>query len=132
MSKIFFLCFLSASIAAGQSSNTHHEAAYPALGWDSLRYQIAYPELARRTGVEGVVSVAVKIDSVGNVIDVIVSGNSIFSSTIEAAVKNVVWQPDIANYKIRSSTVFFDVRFQYRDPKASKKKVLLIETDKPQ
>jgi TonB family protein len=127
-----FLVILFFGVCFGQSNSAQRDPAYPALGWDSLKTAIQYPEIARRAGVEGISNVAVKIDSVGNVVDIMISGNAIFNNAIEDAVRNVTWQPGIENYKVRTSSVFFEVQFRYRDSKLKNKRVIVIEAEKPQ
>jgi len=129
MKKIIAFLFIAALCSSAQTMNIT-QPARPSEGWDKLKSKIVYPEIARRAGVEGTSNVAVKIDSVGHVIDVIISGYPIFSSPIEQAVKNAAWKPAMEGTKAHESSVFFDVQFQFRSSSGMQKKVLVIEADK--
>ncbi len=130
MKQIFVVFLLAVSCMYAQPMRGN-QSAKPAVGWDSLKSLMSYPEIARRAGVEATSNVAVKIDSAGNVVDIMISGYNIFDSAIENAVKKVKWQPEMDNNKRRASSVFFDVQFRYKTTTDSQKRTLIIETDKP-
>lgn len=131
--KGFFLITLLlvyATVCTTQENRVHSEHARPAVGWDSLKGMIAYPEIARRAGVEGISNVAVKLDSTGTVIDIMISGYDIFDSSIEQAIKKMRWLPEMENGKPKPASLFFDVQFQYRNTKGPLRRTLIIEADK--
>ena len=129
---LFTVCTFVA-VFAQNPEMSYNEDAFPSLGWDTLQRSIIYPEIARRTGVEGVMKVEVQLDSVGHVMDVIIEGNSIFSRDLESAIRHVYWQPTLHNYKVRSSKVYFNVQYKYQkstppfvDPK---RRTFIVEPD---
>lgn len=130
MKKVIAVLFTVALFSSAQPMN-NVQPARPSAGWDVLKSKIAYPEIARRAGVEGTSNVAVKVDTSGNVVDIIISGYPIFNGPIEDAVKKVSWTPERDGMKVHSSSVFFDVQFQFRSSGGMQKKVLVIEADKP-
>ena len=130
MKKAVVILFCISMVAYSQMMNDIHPA-HPTAGWDTLRTLIAYPEIARRAGVEATSNVAVKVDSTGKVADIMISGYSIFNASIEKAVRSVSWTPEMEGMKGRSSSVFFDVQFRYKSSSIVQKKVLVIEAEKP-
>lgn len=130
ISVIIALIILSMQSFA-QSNSSSTDLARPSIGWDAFKNTIVYPEIARRAGVEGISNVAVKLDTTGRVIDIMISGYNIFDASIEQAVKKATWIPQRENGAPRATSVFFDVQFQYRDTKGSYKRTLVIEADKP-
>lgn len=130
MKKVIAVLFTVALLSSAQPMK-NIQPARPSDGWDVLKSKIVYPEIARRAGVEGISNVAVKVDSSGNVVDIIISGYPIFNGPIEDAVKKVLWTPEREGMKAHSSSVFFDVRFQFRSTNAAERKVLVIEAEKP-
>ncbi|MBI2428456.1 MAG: energy transducer TonB [Ignavibacteriales bacterium] len=132
--KRFFViaaAIVVAVLCVTKTTYAQNEHARPAVGWDSLKSMIVYPEIARRAGVEGLSNVAVKIDASGTVVDIIISGYDIFDDAIEQAVKKISWIPEMENGKAVSTSVFFDVQFQYRNTKGTVRKTLVIEAEKP-
>ncbi len=113
-----------------QGNRIQNDHAHPAVGWDSLKSTIVYPEIARRAGVEGISNVAVKLDTTGAVIDIMISGYDIFDSSIEQAVKKARWFPEVENGRPKPTSLFFDVQFQYRNTKGPLRRTLIIEADK--
>lgn len=128
---IFLFSVGAGSLFSQEMSKGFNDAAYPALGWDTLKSMIVYPEIARRTGIEGVSNVEVHLDSVGNILFVNITGNPMFNGVIQDAVRDIYWQPSLDNYKVRSSTVYFDVEFKYKNSKIPQKRKFIIETQKP-
>ena len=131
--KRFFLIavlVLYATVSTAQENRVHSDHARPAVGWDSLKGMIVYPEIARRAGVEGISNVAVKLDTTGAVIDIMISGYDIFDSSIEQAIKKTRWIPEMENGKSKPASLFFDVQFQYRNTKGPLRRTLIIEADK--
>lgn len=111
---------------------TVNESARPAVGWDSLKNMIIYPEIAQRAGIQGYANVAVDLTASGTIESVSVSGYGIFSSNIEQIVKNLKWMPEVQNGKPVRSTVVFELQFQLRNIQdMPKKRVLIIESDLP-
>ncbi|MEW5798224.1 MAG: energy transducer TonB [Bacteroidota bacterium] len=131
--KGFFLITLLvvyATVCTAQENRVHSEHARPAVGWDSFKEMIIYPEIARRAGVEGISNIAVKLDTSGAVIDIMISGYDIFDSSIEQAIRKARWLPEIENGKPKPASLFFDVQFQYRNTKGPVRRTLIIEADK--
>lgn len=127
---VVIVCALLGSYSTAQVQRPINDLARPSAGWDSLKSMIVYPEIARRAGVEGLSNVAVKLDTAGNVVDIMISGYDIFDTSIEGAIKKAAWLPEMDNGKARSTSVFFDVQFQYRNTKGPLKRILTIEADK--
>lgn len=130
MKNALVVLFCISTVAYSQMMNST-QSAQPSVGWDSLRAVIGYPEIARRAGVEGTSNVAVKIDSTGKVMDIMISGYPIFNASIEKAVRAVPWTAQMEGTRRRSSSVFFDVQFKYKSENGMQKKVLVIEANKP-
>ena len=107
------------------------QTAQPAIGWDSLKSLIAYPEIAKRAGLQGYVDVAAQIDTVGNVGEVTVCGIEIFHQPIREAVRKVKWLPEIYYGSKRSAKVFFEIQFKLKQSEMPKRTSLLIEADEP-
>lgn len=127
--SIFLLISVCFSQTPRQATN---EAARPAVGWDSLKNMIAYPEIARRAGVQGYANVSMELTETGVVESVSISGYGIFSSNIEETVKKIQWLPELQNGKPTRSTVVFELQFQLRSIQdMPKKRVLIIESDLP-
>lgn len=132
--KQLLISFLvvSSLVVAQTPGRSLHDLARPAAGWDSLKSQIAYPEIARRAGVQGYSNVSVEIDENGKVLTVSVSGQGIFRSNIEEVVKASRWLPEINNGKAVKSTVVFELQFQLKNIQdMPKKRVLIIESEIP-
>lgn len=113
-----------------QGNRIHNGHARPVIGWDSLKSAIVYPEIARRAGVEGISNVAVKLDTTGAVIDIMISGYDIFDSSIEQAIKKTRWLPEMEGGRPKPVSLFFDVQFQYKNTKGPARRTLIIEADK--
>jgi TonB family protein len=129
----FTAIFLLVSVCYSQTPRpTINEAARPAVGWDSLKNMIIYPEIAQRAGIQGYANVAVELTESGTMESVSVSGYGIFSSNIEQIVKKLKWMPEVQNGKPVRSTVVFELQFQLRSIQdMPKKRVLIIESDLP-
>lgn len=132
MKKFFLIAGLVilATVCYAQENRTRSEHARPAVGWDSLKGMIIYPEIARRAGVEGISNVAVKLDTTGAVVDIMISGYEIFDASIEQAIKRTRWLPEMENGKTKPASLFFDVQFQYRNTKGPLRRTLIIEAEK--
>ena len=112
MKNIAVLFLLAVSCVFSQTVNRPaNDPARPAIGWDSLKSLIAYPEIARRTGVQGYSDVSVEVDSLGNVGDVEVSGFGIFNQPVKEVVKNVKWLPELSKGKPKAATVLMEINF---------------------
>jgi TonB family protein len=130
--NLIFLLLLIVSIGTAQTPTLVTDAARPAAGWDSLKNMIAYPEIARRAGVQGYVNVSVELGETGTVESVLISGYGIFSSNVEEIVKKMKWIPEMRNGKPVKTTVVFELQFQlknYQD--MPKKRIMIIESEAP-
>jgi len=125
--------FMAVSVCFSQPARPMvNESARPAVGWDSLKNMIAYPEIARRAGVQGYANVSMELTETGAVESVSISGYGIFSSNIEEIVKKLQWLPEMQNGKSVRATVVFELQFQLRSMQdMPKKRVLIIESDLP-
>ena len=133
MKNFTVLFLLTVSCMFSQTMNRPaNDPARPAIGWDSLKGLIAYPEIARRTGVQGYSDVSVEIDSLGNVGDVEVSGFGIFNQPVKEVVKNVKWLPELSKGKPIAATVLMEIQFQLKPMREMpKRKVIVIESELP-
>ncbi len=133
MKNIIVVLLIAASCMFSQTgTRPANDPARPAIGWDSLKSLISYPEIAKRTGVQGYSDVSVEIDSAGNVGDVEVSGFGIFNEPVKKVVKNAKWLPEISKGKPKATTVLLEVQFQLKPKKElPKRKVIIIESELP-
>ena len=129
MKSLFVSVLLCVTFAYSQGKVV--EAA-PVIGWDSLKSLIAYPEIARRAGIEDIARVGVEIDSLGNVTSIDFGGAGIFSASVKSTLRNIKWIPETFNGQKRSSELVFDVQFQLQNmSNFPKHRVLLIESTNP-
>jgi outer membrane biosynthesis protein TonB len=133
MKKILFLLIVGIVSTFSQTMNRpSNDPARPVIGWDSLKSMIAYPEFARRGGVQGYSDVSVDVDTAGNVSEIAVSGYGIFRKNIEDAVKKVKWLPEITNGKPKATTVLLEIQFQLKPLQdMPKRRVIVIESELP-
>ncbi len=98
----------------------------PAVGWDSLQNTIAYPEIARRAGLQAYVDVSVEVDSACNVVAINVVGYDIFHAPIEKAIKSLKWLWPEPHGIMRSITVFFTVEFNFKSEQPPERRILHV------
>ena len=82
-----------------------HADAEPAVGWDSLKSLIRYPEIARRAGVQGHATIKLQLDSSGNVTKLSVCAPDLFTGMIEQTIKGLKWLPGFSLGKPRPTTM---------------------------
>jgi len=133
MKNIAVVLLLAVSCAFSQTTKRPvDEPARPVIGWDSLKSLITYPEVARRTGVQGFSNVSVELDSAGNVSDVEVSGFGIFNQAVKEVVQSAKWFPEISSGKAKATILLLEFQFQLKPAqKMPKKKVVIIEAELP-
>ena len=133
MKKLAVVLLLAVGCIFSQTANRPaNDPARPVIGWDSLKSLIAYPEIARRTGVQGYSDVSVEVDSAGNVGEIEVSGFGIFNQPVKNVMKKVKWLPEISNGRTKASTVLLEIQFQLKPLKEMpKRKVIVIESELP-
>lgn len=83
-------------------TGAYHRAA-PAIGWDSLKSRMSYPEICKRAGIEGAYRAYLDVDSTGKVLSYKVdpvnykhsnnNPDSAFVVRIEAALGSTSWIP---------------------------------------
>ena len=74
----------------------YDEAPQPVGGWAAVQKNLVYPELARKAGVEGRVTVSVHIDTEGNVVETKIEkslGDNGCDEAAVAAIKSAKWTP---------------------------------------
>jgi len=73
----------------------------------------AYPEIARRAGIEGTVFVRMLVDKTGRVRDVLVDkGPEIFYPAVKEAALKSIWRPAIQNKRPVAVWVGYPIRFK--------------------
>lgn len=103
--------------SALQGAPTGGETRQPSPAGGAFSPQPAYPELARRRGQEGVVSIRCQIDPAGRVINAAIAQSSGFRLLDEAALKSLrQWKfsPALKDGAPIAGSVVVPVRFQLR------------------
>lgn len=74
---------------------------------------MAYPEIARRAGIEGTVFVRMLVDKTGRVRDVLVDkGPEVFYPVVKEAALKSIWRPAIQNKRPVAVWVGYPIRFK--------------------
>ena len=126
---LFAVAMIVLSIPAFAQNNVSETS--PSVGWDAFKASIAYPEIARRAGVQGNVDVAVSFDSTGTVTDIKTVGYGIFEQPIRDAVKQAKWMQPNAQKGKPFETAFFTVEFKLKQGIQPARRVLRIEAGNP-
>lgn len=99
----------------------YDEAPTPVGGYESIRKNLKYPEIARKAGIQGLVVVGVLIDEKGNSLKTQVlkeSGMKVgFEEAAQAAVMSTKWQPARQRDKAVKVWVSIPVRFTLSETK---------------
>ncbi|HEX9653692.1 MAG TPA: energy transducer TonB [bacterium] len=100
----------------------YDEPPTPMGGYDSIRKNLKYPEIARKAGIQGMVVVGVLIDEKGNSLKTQVlkeSGMKVgFEEAAQAAVMSIKWKPARQRDKAVKVWVSIPVRFSLSEAKA--------------
>jgi protein TonB len=93
----------------------YDEAPEPIGGFAAIQAKLVYPEIARRAGIEGTVTVQARISENGTVIDtriLVPLGNSGCNEAAVAAIRAVRWKPAKQRDKPVTVWVSIPVRFK--------------------
>jgi protein TonB len=101
----------------------YDEAPTPIGGYESIRKNLKYPEIARKAGLQGLVVVGVLIDEQGNSLKTQVlkdSGMNVgFEESAQAAVMTMKWRPARQRDKAVKVWVSIPVRFSLSEAKST-------------
>jgi len=89
----------------------------PVGGFAAIQSKLVYPEIARKAGIEGTVTVQAKISARGEVVDtriLVPLGNSGCNEAAIAAIKSVKWRPAKQRDKPIAVWVSIPVRFKLK------------------
>jgi len=124
MKSIVLFTLLGLLVGFTVRAHAQDREARPAVGWDSLKSLIVYPELARRALYEPNGEVIVQLDSLGGVKDVRVCAPEILLDPIASAVRSAKWLPEVWHGRRQACSVQFGVRFLLRGHPAPEHRVL--------
>lgn len=95
----------------------YDEAPQPIGGFEAIQKKLVYPEIARKAGIEGQVTIYAHINERGEVIDtkiLVPLGNSGCNEAAIAAIKAVKWKPAKQRDKPVAVWVSIPVRFKLK------------------
>lgn len=95
----------------------YDEAPQPIGGFEAIQKKLVYPEIARKAGIEGQVTVYAHINERGEVVDtkiLVPLGNSGCNEAAVAAIKAVKWRPAKQRDKPVAVWVSIPVRFRLK------------------
>jgi hypothetical protein len=105
----------------------------PAIGWDSLKGLIIYPELVRRAGLEGTTTVILSVDSTGLINHLDVSSDIEMCKTVVIDVlRKVKWIPAKVDGKYSNTMLMFPIHFFIKKFGDSRRMIIEVEPAKPQ
>lgn len=134
----FFFCFfLFPCVGQESQPDNLYQQAYPAIGWDSLKLRIIYPDLCNRAGVTGAYNAFLDIGSGGQILSSRIEplnynhvnnrGDSYFVSALKSAIHSTTWTPAFVKGKPVRSELTVPVMFLLR--KKNVTRPIIIDAD---
>ena len=119
ISAIFFL-FIDNAFGQNRIDSTNYVfSPSPIIGWDSLKSIIerpeTYPEIPKRAGMIGQISLIVEVDSIGALIEIkpnhVLGLDSLFIPPLEKILRSIKWIPGSLNGKRINNVAYLDFTF---------------------
>ena len=119
ISAIFFL-FIDNAFGQNRIDSTNYVfSPSPIIGWDSLKSIIerpeTYPEIPKRAGMIGQISLIVVVDSIGALIEIkpnhVRGLDSLFIPPLEKILRSIKWIPGSLNGKRINNVATLDFTF---------------------